>query len=91
MSQPFITRDDRLASSLVDDWLGLARYLAEAVDTDQLDGSMAEAELGTAVDVADLAALGRALDRATECYGEASTPARLLQTAFVGSLNERVA
>jgi len=90
MSEPAFFPDN-LVGVLFDDWLGLAVYLAEAVDAEQLDVATAQAELGVAVDVADLAALSQALHVAAERFGPTGTATRLLQSAFVGSLEDRVA
>jgi hypothetical protein len=78
-------------ASLLDDWLGLAGYLAEAIGTNDVTLETARAELaGAATGGAERRALARAAETATIQLGETSTIASLLRwaTAHAGPAAE---
>ena len=68
--------------ALLDDWLGLAGYLAEAVTADDVTVDAARAELAAAATgVAEQRALTRAAEIATTQLGAEALVASLLQWA----------
>ena len=78
-------------ASLLDDWLGLAGYLAEAIAADDVTLETARAELAAAATGGgERRALARAAETATIQLGESSTIASLLQwaTAHAGPAAE---
>lgn len=71
-------------ASLIDDWLGLARYLAEAVDGGDETVDAARAELAAAATGAlERHALDRAADAAAQRWGGDALTTALLQWATV--------
>ena len=68
--------------ALLDDWLGLAGYLAEAVNADDVTIDAARAELAAAATGnAERRALARAAEVAMTQLGSESLLTRLLQSA----------
>ena len=67
---------------LLGDWLGLAGYLAEAVENGEISIEIARAELAAEANgVLERRALGRAAEVAATRHGAASPVAKLLQSA----------
>jgi len=75
---------------LVEDWIGFAAYLADAVDDDVLDLRAAQIELDTDPDD-ELGALHRAVDVAGDRFGTHTTTTSLLRHALSRSAAARVA
>ena len=78
------TRDERAgdAAALLDDWLGLAGYLAQAIAADDVTIDTARAELAAAASgVAERRALAQAAEVAAIQLGPESPVASLLQWA----------
>jgi hypothetical protein len=72
--------------SLRDDWLGFARYLAEAVTNGDVTVDAARTELAAAAPGrAERQALGRAADLAETQFGNGSLVTTLLRTAADGA------
>jgi hypothetical protein len=89
------TRDEHVgdAAALLDDWLGLAGYLAEAIAADDVTVDTARAELAAAASgVAERRALAQAAEVATIQLGPESLAASLLRWASSqGALTAEVA
>ncbi len=83
--------DRHAAAPAVEDWYGLAAYLAESVDTGDLDIERAQEALGAADGPDDLDALRSAADVAAARLGEDAVPTRMLRAALAGSVVSRVA
>ncbi len=83
--------DRHAVAPAVEDWYGLAAYLAESIDAGDLDIETAQEALGAAEGPDDLDALRAAADVAAARLGDDAVPTRMLRAALAGSVISRVA